>query len=91
MVYLDTPPRRIDATNRRGGIGEEVLKHKKFGINGPDVSVIGQGTWYIDQGHRKNAIAALQRGVDLGMSHIDTADVWRCGTGDRRSPRRAAR
>jgi diketogulonate reductase-like aldo/keto reductase len=75
-VYPDTPPRRIDAINRRGGIGEEVLKHKKFGINGPDVSVIGQGTWYIDQGHRKNAIAALQRGVDLGMSHIDTAEMY---------------
>jgi diketogulonate reductase-like aldo/keto reductase len=52
------------------------LKHKKFGMNGPDVSVIGQGTWYIDQGHRKNAIAALQRGLDLGMTHIDTAEMY---------------
>jgi diketogulonate reductase-like aldo/keto reductase len=52
------------------------LKHKKFGSNGPDVSVIGQGTWYIDQGHRKNAVAALQRGVDLGMTHIDTAEMY---------------
>ncbi|MEI9925282.1 MAG: aldo/keto reductase [Bradyrhizobium sp.] len=45
-------------------------------MNGPDVSVIGQGTWYIDQGHRKNAIAALQRGLDLGMTHIDTAEMY---------------
>jgi len=52
------------------------LKHKKFGMNGPDVSVIGQGTWYIDQGHRKNAVAALQRGLDLGMTHIDTAEMY---------------
>jgi len=52
------------------------LKHKKFGSDGPDVSVIGQGTWYIDQGHRKNAIAALQRGLDLGMTHIDTAEMY---------------
>jgi diketogulonate reductase-like aldo/keto reductase len=73
---LETPPRLIDATNRRSGICEEVLKHKKFGSDGPDVSVIGQGTWYIDQGHRKNAIAALQRGVDLGMTHIDTAEMY---------------
>src|SRR3984957_7046689 len=55
---------------------EEVLKYKKFGSNGPDVSVIGQDTWYIDQGHRKNAIAALQRGIDLGMTHIDTAEMY---------------
>jgi diketogulonate reductase-like aldo/keto reductase len=38
--------------------------------------VIGQGTWYIDQGHRKNAVAALRRGVDLGMTHIDTAEMY---------------
>jgi diketogulonate reductase-like aldo/keto reductase len=56
--------------------GEEILKRKKFGSNGPDVSVIGQGTWYIDQGHRKNAVAALRRGVDLGMTHIDTAEMY---------------
>jgi diketogulonate reductase-like aldo/keto reductase len=56
--------------------GEEILKQKKFGSNGPDVSVIGQGTWYIDQGHRKNAVAALRRGIDLGMTHIDTAEMY---------------
>src|ERR1700733_3494422 len=55
---------------------EEILKQKKFGSNGPDVSVTGQGTWYIDQGHRSNAVAALRRGVDLGMTHIDTAEMY---------------
>jgi diketogulonate reductase-like aldo/keto reductase len=40
------------------------------------VSVIGQGTWYIDRGDRKDAIAALRRGVDLGMTHIDTAEMY---------------
>jgi diketogulonate reductase-like aldo/keto reductase len=38
--------------------------------------MIGQGTWYIDQGHRQTAIAALRRGVDLGMTHIDTAEMY---------------
>jgi len=55
---------------------EEILKQKKFGSRGPDVSVIGQGTWYIDQGNRKTAVAALRRGVDLGMTHIDTAEMY---------------
>jgi diketogulonate reductase-like aldo/keto reductase len=38
--------------------------------------VIGQGTWYLDRGDRKAAIAALQRGVELGMTHIDTAEMY---------------
>jgi len=38
--------------------------------------VIGQGTWYIDRGDRKRAVAALARGLDLGMSHIDTAEMY---------------
>jgi diketogulonate reductase-like aldo/keto reductase len=38
--------------------------------------VIGQGTWYIDQGNRKSAVAALRRGIDLGMTHIDTAEMY---------------
>jgi diketogulonate reductase-like aldo/keto reductase len=52
------------------------MKHKSFGKGGPDVSVIGQGTWYLDRGDRGQAIAALQRGLDLGMSHIDTAEMY---------------
>ena len=40
------------------------------------MSVVGQGTWYIDRGDRKNAVAALRRGIDLGMSHIDTAEMY---------------
>jgi diketogulonate reductase-like aldo/keto reductase len=54
----------------------EHMKHKKFGTTGHDVSVIGQGTWYIDHGDRKSAIAALRRGIDLGMTHIDTAEMY---------------
>jgi diketogulonate reductase-like aldo/keto reductase len=38
--------------------------------------VIGQGTWYIDSGDRASAIAALRRGLDLGMNHIDTAEMY---------------
>ena len=38
--------------------------------------MIGQGTWYLDRGDRKAAIAALQRGIELGMTHIDTAEMY---------------
>lgn len=47
-----------------------------FGKTGANVSIIGQGTWYLDHGDRKRAIAALQRGLDLGMTHIDTAEMY---------------
>ena len=52
------------------------MRHQKFGNNGPDVSVVGQGTWYLDRGDRSSAVAALRRGVDLGMTHIDTAEMY---------------
>jgi diketogulonate reductase-like aldo/keto reductase len=52
------------------------LQTKKFGGKEPDVPVIGQGTWYIDRGDRKSAVTALRRGIDLGMTHIDTAEMY---------------
>src|SRR5215475_7503609 len=52
------------------------MKQKQFGTDGSDVSVIGQGTWYLDRGDRKAAIAALRRGVEAGMTHIDTAEMY---------------
>jgi diketogulonate reductase-like aldo/keto reductase len=52
------------------------VKQKKFGAGGSDVSIIGQGTWYLDRGDRKAAVAALRRGIDTGMTHIDTAEMY---------------
>jgi diketogulonate reductase-like aldo/keto reductase len=52
------------------------MKLRQFGNSKCEVSVIGQGTWYIDRGDRKSAVAALRRGVDLGMTHIDTAEMY---------------
>jgi diketogulonate reductase-like aldo/keto reductase len=52
------------------------MRKHPFGSGGPQVSVIGQGTWYIDSGDRATAVAALRRGIDLGMSHIDTAEMY---------------
>jgi diketogulonate reductase-like aldo/keto reductase len=52
------------------------MERHRFGPDDRDVSVIGQGTWYIDSGNRASAVAALRRGLDLGMSHIDTAEMY---------------
>jgi diketogulonate reductase-like aldo/keto reductase len=52
------------------------MKSKALGKGGPQVSVIGQGTWYLDRGDRRRAVAALRRGIELGMTHIDTAEMY---------------
>lgn len=52
------------------------MRQQPFGKGGPQVSLIGQGTWYLDRGDRSRAIAALQRGIDAGMTHIDTAEMY---------------
>jgi diketogulonate reductase-like aldo/keto reductase len=52
------------------------MKLRQFGSTAGQVSAIGQGTWYIDRGDRKSAVAALRRGIDLGMTHIDTAEMY---------------
>src|SRR5262249_42875059 len=52
------------------------MERRAFGLIKGEVPVIGQGTWYIDSGDRATAIAALRRGIDLGMTHIDTAEMY---------------
>src|SRR5579863_4912892 len=52
------------------------MRLQSFGSTGREVSVIGQGTWYIDRGDRQGAVGALRRGIDLGMPHIDTAEMY---------------
>jgi diketogulonate reductase-like aldo/keto reductase len=52
------------------------MKFRQFGSSKHDASVIGQGTWYIDRGDRKRAVVALRRGLELGMTHLDTAEMY---------------
>jgi diketogulonate reductase-like aldo/keto reductase len=43
------------------------------------VARVGQGTWHLEGDDAAGAIRALQRGVDLGMTHIDTAELYGSG------------
>jgi diketogulonate reductase-like aldo/keto reductase len=52
------------------------VEQRLFGSAKRQVAVIGQGTWNIDRDDRPRAIAALRRGLDLGMTHIDTAEMY---------------
>ena len=52
------------------------MRFRMFGPTRRDVPIVGQGTWGIDEDRRELAIAALRRGFDEGMTHIDTAEMY---------------
>jgi diketogulonate reductase-like aldo/keto reductase len=56
--------------------GRISMEFRHFGPTPAEVPVIGQGTWYIDSADTGAAITALRLGLDLGMSHIDTAEMY---------------
>ena len=58
------------------------MERRWFGSTQREVPVIGQGTWYIESRDRATAIAALRRGLDLGMTHIDTAEMYGSGAAE---------
>jgi diketogulonate reductase-like aldo/keto reductase len=47
------------------------------------VAVIGQGTWYDENEDPASAIAALRLGLDQGMKHIDTAEMYGSGAAEK--------
>lgn len=56
-----------------------------FGPTGVSVVRVGQGTWQMEHtpsggvtrsDHRAGCVAALRRGLDLGMTHVDTAEMY---------------
>jgi diketogulonate reductase-like aldo/keto reductase len=53
--------------------------------SGTPVPVLGQGTWHLGQGRhpRETEIAALRRGLDLGLSLIDTAEMYGAGASEK--------
>lgn len=49
------------------------MRFAKWGSSGFEVSVIGQGSWNIETYPKADAIAAFHRGIEIGMTHVDTA------------------
>ena len=51
---------------------------RPFGWTNVEVPVIGQGTWMIegDPDREKRAVETLRWGLDLGLTHIDTAEMY---------------
>jgi len=55
------------------------MQHRVLGNTGLSISVIGQGTWQMEQDDRAKAIQTLRHGLDLGLTHIDTAEAYGSG------------
>ena len=58
------------------------MEQRSFGSTKREVAVIGQGSWNIEQADSKTTIGALRRGLDLGMTHVDTAEMYGSGAAE---------
>jgi diketogulonate reductase-like aldo/keto reductase len=54
-----------------------------FGSTGREVALVGQGSWRSEECGVEDAIAALRCGLDLGMTHIDTAEMYGSGAAEK--------
>ncbi|HEY1719953.1 MAG TPA: aldo/keto reductase [Magnetospirillaceae bacterium] len=55
------------------------MQQRRFGSVSRPVPVIGQGTWNMEGDDKASVLAALRRGIELGMTHIDTAELYGSG------------
>jgi diketogulonate reductase-like aldo/keto reductase len=53
-----------------------------FGATHRRVAAVGQGSWRTDEAESEPAVAALRHGLDLGMTHIDTAEMYGSGAAE---------
>ncbi|MFX1377636.1 MAG: aldo/keto reductase [Promethearchaeota archaeon] len=63
------------------------MRKVNIGSKGESIPVLGQGTWGIKKGRNKNYYEkwkeSLREGIELGMTHIDTAEFYGSGTSER--------
>jgi diketogulonate reductase-like aldo/keto reductase len=55
---------------------------RDFGSTGRRVAAVGQGSWRAEEADAAAVIASLRRGIDLGMTHIDTAEMYGAGAAE---------
>ena len=58
------------------------MELRTFGSTRRQVAAIGQGSWQIESTRKADAVAALRAGLDLGLSHIDTAEMYGDGASE---------
>lgn len=56
------------------------MRYRRFASTGVDVAVIGEGTWNMEGDRPADVIAAIRLAIDLGITHLDTAELYGRGT-----------
>lgn len=59
------------------------MQTRPFGTTRRSVAAIGQGSWRLEAGNESAVIAALRHGLDLGLTHIDTAEMYGDGAAEK--------
>jgi diketogulonate reductase-like aldo/keto reductase len=57
-------------------------EQRAFGATRRFVAAIGQGSWKIEESAADASVAAMRRGLDLGLTHIDTAEMYGAGAAE---------
>src|SRR5437764_342020 len=65
------------------------MERRRLGLEGPEISVVGFGSWEAGGTHwganasERQVIDAIHAGLDAGMTWIDTAEVYGRGSAER--------
>src|SRR5271163_3285512 len=52
------------------------LETRPWGWTGFPVPKLGQGTWKTEGDAKTDVVAALREGLDAGLTHVDTAELY---------------
>ena len=55
------------------------MRTRRFGPLDVEVPIIGIGTWNMERDDERAAIGAVQRAIDEGATHVDTAELYGSG------------
>ncbi len=55
---------------------------RPFGPTGRTVAVVGQGSYHLENAGEQVALESLRRGLELGMTHLDTAEMYGSGAAE---------
>ncbi len=67
------------------------METRAWGRSGREIPALGQGTWHMELEDAGKCIAALRAGIDAGMTHIDTAELYGSGRVEERVVKEAIR
>jgi diketogulonate reductase-like aldo/keto reductase len=53
-----------------------MMPQRELGRTGERIALLGQGTWEMERADEREATRALLAGLDAGMTHVDTAEMY---------------